>query len=394
MDLTAENLVEALAVCSGERSDDIAEIVEIVRKSEPGFAATLFSAWQNEGIELSVALRADVDATASRTGLYRRVAASLIAGVPSLTMIKGLEVAALYPAGLVRYMSDIDFITSSESDLWRAVSLLVADGWEVDTATFSDLDGVLRVMVSMRKANEDRFRLPYGIELATYYTLGNQGGIPPILELPPQWRSPAVKNTIMLLHERYEQPFRARDLVDATLLHRSMNEADRSAVHEAVVELGLAIEYSELVGLVSKAGLGPLPALPGGRLTTARARTARLVRGASFFARPVAGAGRHMQRRLMSGTPGRVETAAWEMVERRLHPATAVRAGLLAFGLPLAGPRTEVSKAELRQRGEFAWVDTPAGRFLLTIGDYVSETAVDELSADGLADGLADGQRQ
>jgi len=391
MDFTAENLVEALAVCSGERAEDIAEIVEIVRKSEPGFAATLFSAWQAEGTELSPALRDEVDAIGGRTEFYRSVAAALVAEVPSLTTIKGLEVAALYPAGLVRYMNDLDFITPSESDLWRAVSLLVAEGWEVDTATFSYLGGALRVMVSMRKANEDRFRLPYGIELATYYTLGNQGGIPPILEMPGQWRSPAVKNTIMLLHERYEQPFRARDLLDAALLHRSMDEADRGRLHGAVVALGLAIEYSELVTLVNDAGLGLLPALPGGRLTTARARATRLVRGASFFARPVAGTGRHLQRRLITGAPGRAETAAWDVVQRRLHPATAVRAGLLAFGLPLAGPRTDVTQAVLRQQGEFAWVDTPAGRFLLTIGDYVSETAVEELSASPVAAASTEG---
>lgn len=378
MELTAENLVEALAVCSGKRAHDVAGIVEIVRKAEPGFAATLFSAWQAEGIELSLALSDELDATARRTEFYRGVAGRLVAEVPSLTTIKGLEVAALYPAGLVRYMNDLDVIAPSEPELWRAVSLLAADGWEADTATFSYLDGALRVMVDMRKPNEDRFRPPYGVELATYYTLGNQGGIPPILKLPEQWRTPAVKNTIMLLHERYEQPFRARDLVDAALLHSSAD--DHSALHAAVVSLGLAVEYSELVKLVSDAGLGPLSALPGGRLTTARARVTRLARGASFFARPVAGAGRHLQRRLIEGTPGRAESSVWDAVQRRLHPAIAVRAGLLAFGLPLGGPRTDVSQAVLRQRGEFAWVDTPAGRFLLTIGDYVSEAAVEGLS--------------
>lgn len=385
MDLTAESLVEALAVSSGQRSEDIAEIVYIVREAQPGFAATLFSAWQAEGIELSLALRDEVEAMSRRTDFYRSVAARLFAEVTGLSTIKGLEVAALYPPGLVRYMNDLDVVAPSEPDLWRAARLLIDDGWHVDTATFSYLDGELHVMVDMRRPNEDRFRLPYGVELATCYTFGNQGGIPPIAAMPPQWRSPAVKNTIMLLHERYEQPFRARDLVDATLLHRSMSSADRSALHDAVVALGLAIEYAELVKLVNDAGLGPLPALPGNRLTTARARAARMVRGAWFFARPVTGAGRHLQRRLIAGKPGRVETAVWERVERRLHPVTAVKAGLLAFGLPLGGPRTDVTTAVLRRRGQLGWVDTPVGRFLLTVGNYVSESAVDELAGDGPA---------
>jgi hypothetical protein len=389
MDLTAQNLAEALAVTSGERSEDLAEVVEIVRKAEPNFAATLYSAWQAEGMELSPALREEIEAINRRVEFYRSVAARLRAEVNSLTTIKGLEVAALYPPGLVRYMNDLDFITFSEPDLWRAVSLLMADGWNVDTGTFSYLDGALNVMVSMRMPAEDPFRLAYGVELATYYTLGNQGGIPPIIKMPDRWLSPAVKNTIMLLHERYEQPFRARDVVDAALLHRSMQEPDRRALHDAVVSFSLVPAYAEMIKLINNAGLGPLQQLPGGWLTIAQARAARLARGASFFARPVAGTGRHLQRRLMMAAPGRAEGAVWELVQRRLHPATAVRAGLLAFGLPLAGPNPGVTRAVLRQRGDLAWADTPAGRFLLTIGDFVSETAVDELSADDAGVGQA-----
>lgn len=382
MDLTSADLVEALAVCSGERSDDVAELVEIARKTEPSFCATLFSAWQAEGMDLSPALREELAAISRRVELYREVAARLRAEVPSLTTIKGFEVAALYPPGLVRYMNDLDFITFSEPDLWRAASLLTADGWSADTATFSYFGGSLTVMVSMRMPAEDPFRLAYGVELATYYTLGNQGSIPPIIKMPPQWLHPPVKNTIMLLHERYEQPFRVRDVVDAALLHRSMSEPDRRALYEAVVSLGLVLAYSELIKLVNDAGLGPLPPLPGGALTIARARAARVARGASFFVRPLTGTGRHLQRRLVMAKPGRAEKAAWELLERRLHPATALKAGLLGFGLPVTGPNPNATRAELGQRGPHAWVDTPAGRFLLTIGDYVSETAVEELSGD------------
>jgi hypothetical protein len=389
MDLTAQDLAGALAATSGKRSEDLAEVVEIVRKAEPDFAATLFSAWQAEGLDLSPALREEVEAVNRRVEFYRSVAARLVAEVGSLTTIKGLEVAALYPPGLVRYMNDLDFITFSEPDLWRAVGVLVAAGWTVDTGTFSYLGGTLHVMVSVRRPAEDPFRLAYGVELATYYTLGNHGGIPPIIKMPERWLSPAVKNTIMLLHERYEQPFRARDVVDAALLHRSMPEPDRRVLHDAVVSLDLAVAYCELIKLVNTAGFGPLPPLPGGGLTVARARAARLARGASFFAKPVAGTARHLQRRLMMATPGRAEGVAWELVQRRLHPADAVRAGLAGFGLPLTGPNPGVTRAVLRRRGEHAWADTPAGRFLLTIGDFVSQTAVDELSADDAGTGQA-----
>jgi hypothetical protein len=92
MDLSTENLVAALAVISGEQSEDMAEIVAIVRKAEPNFAATLFSAWRAEGIELSPALREEVDEISGRIEFYRSVAARLLAEVDSLTTIsRGLR---------------------------------------------------------------------------------------------------------------------------------------------------------------------------------------------------------------------------------------------------------------------------------------------------------------
>jgi hypothetical protein len=60
---------------------------------------------------------------------------------------------------------------------------------------------------------------------------------------------------------------------------------------------------------------------------------------------------------------------------------SAVRAGLVAFGLPLEGRRPDVASAVLRHRNKLTWVDTPVARFLLTIGEEVPQSAIDELSA-------------
>ena len=381
MALTSGDLVSALTVCSGSQADHPGEIVALVRRAQPSFAATLFSAWKAEGTSLNPALSYELDVARARVEFYRSVARRVLSAASDLTTVKGLEVGALYPEGWVRDMSDVDFIAPSEPSLWQAVGLLTEDGWELDTATFSRLDGTLQVMASLRRPHEDRYQPPYGIELATYVTLGNQGGIPPVVRLPEEWRPPAIKNLIMLLHERYEQPFRARDLIDAALLRTALRDAELDVLLRAVVRLGLAAEYAELVRLAGRAGLGPLPALPGGRLTVARVRARRLAHGATFFARPMAGTGRHLQRRLMIGQPGRVEQKAWSAVQRRLPVPAAVTGGLLAFGLPLDGPRPAVTRTALYRRGNLAWADTPAGRLVLTIGDEVDEDAVDELSS-------------
>ena len=380
MEITAGHLVETLATCSKGPVDELADIVALVRQSQPSFAATLYSAWQAEGTELSAALREELEAGRARIAFYRPIAARVMAAVSGLTTIKGLKVAALYPDGFVRYMNDLDFVAFSEKALWQAVGFLLEDGWELDTATFSCLNGALQTMVSLRRPNESPFQLPYGIELATYYTLGNQGGIPPVLRLPAPWRSPAIKNTLMLLHERYEQPFRARDVLDAALLHQSLRDGELDLLHRAVVRLSLAAEYAELVRLIRASGLGQPPQLPGGSWTVTRVRARRLARGASCLTLPLAGIGRHLQRRLMTRDPGRAERGLWSAVEQRLAVPTAVSSGLLCFGLPLDGPRPAVTRAVLYRRGTMAWADTPCGRFLLTIGDDVSQSAVDELS--------------
>lgn len=381
MDLTAANLVEALAVHSGESVDEPAEIVELVRKVQPNFAPSIFSAWEAEGKKLSPLLRCEVEAVTSRLDFYRSITDKLKSEMPFLTTVKGLEVGALYPEGIVRHQNDLDFISLTEPQLWRAVGLVTDLGWQVRTATFVRLEGALHIMVNMCLPHEDEYQQAHHIEFGTYYSLGNQGGIPPVIRFRDEWINPAaVKNFLMLLHERYEQPYRARDLVDAALLGDSLTDANWATLHEATVELGLAVAYVELVRLVGKTGMPPLPPLPGGQLTATVVRARRAARGVGFFAQPLAGTGHHLQRRTMLSKPGRAEGLVWGAVQRQLPVTRAVNSGMLAFGLPIGGPRPGIKAAELHSRGKVVWADTPACRFLLTLGDYVTQSAIDELT--------------
>ncbi|HVB43694.1 MAG TPA: hypothetical protein VNF47_13455 [Streptosporangiaceae bacterium] len=381
MGLTADNLLDALAVCSGKRATGTAEIVDLVHQAEPSLAPTLFAAWEAAGAELTPAMRDELEIGRRRVAYYRAVLERLRAKVPELATVKGLEVAGLYPPGFIRNMSDLDLVAPSEQDQWEIARLLMQEeGWDLDSATFMRLNGDLYVMVSMRHPHENPDQPPYGAEITTYYTLGNQGGIPPVLSLPAKWRVPAVKNLLMLLNERYEQRYRARDLTDASLLRAQLSEAEAGTLVRAVVALGLAAEYAELTRLVAAAGLGQLPALPGRQWTVARVWGRRLARNVSFFARPLAGTGRQLQRRFMTGRMGPVDGLAWRAFERCLRTQSAIDAGLLAFGLPLDGLPPQVSTAALHFRGRLGWADTPVARFVLTIGEAVSQSAVDELS--------------
>lgn len=390
MTLTADELIDVLIACSGGEIDGLAadresaglaEIVLLLRHAQPMFAATVLSAWQASGSELSPMLLLELDMARTRVGYYRSVDATLTSKVPDLIPVSGLELADLYPSGLTRNMIDLDYVAEAESDLWQASDLLIRDGWELDTATFCYFDGSPQIMVSLTRQHEDPYQLPYGVEIATYYAAGNHGAISPLMHLRAQWRLPAVKNILMLLYERYEQPYRARDLLDAALLFGSLGGDQLAVLHDAVVTLGLGVEYRELVELTGRAGLGPLPAWPGTLVATTALRARRLAHGAGYFLRPLAGTGRQLQRRMMTGELGHTEEIAWDAVQRRLAVPQAISGGLLAFGLPLDCPAPQVTSAVLYRRGKLAWADTPIGRFLLTLGDFVSQEDVDELTA-------------
>ncbi|MFY1636209.1 nucleotidyltransferase family protein [Solwaraspora sp. WMMB335] len=377
--LTADDVLSALSVCCGEALEDPAEAVALLRRSQPALTATLYSAWATSGVTLDPGLAYDLELATSRVSYFRRVAAELAEHATGLTPIKGLEVADRYPAGLGRSMNDLDYVARTEADLWQAARLLIDTGWELHTATFTCHEQRLHVMVSLRRPHESSFVLPYGVEIATWWSLGDLAGVPPLITMPQPWRIPTVKNTLMLLFERFEQPFRARDLVDASLLIGSATEAERSTLTQAMTALGLWPEYAELAALVEGTSLPTLPLPPRRHRLVTRAR--RATRGAAMLRRPLTGTARHLQRRLIRGAAARIEQRSWAAAADRIAVGPALRAGVLAFGLPLDGaPPGTAPTAILHERGRLAWADTPVGRFLLTVGDDVDADIVAELS--------------
>jgi hypothetical protein len=374
MDLTADAVTRVLAVCCGE-PDGPEEAVLMVRRDQPTFAPTLFAAWRNEGAPLNPALSYELDVQSARIRRYRQLAAELADRVPGLTPLKGLEVADLYPADSVRYMNDLDY-AADEPRLWRLVNELVGDGWELNTGTFWVFGGRLQVLVCLRLPHEDPYSLPYGVEVTNYVTMGDLAGVAPVIDLPPRWREPVVKNLLMLLFERFEQPYRARDLVDGALMLHALR--GHGALWHELDRLGLWPEFTELSRLLERAELGPVPAHPRPRaLSVAGSRARRIAHRLSGLRNPADAAVRHLQQRLVFDHQTMPERLLWAAAERRLSTDRALRAGLLCFGLPVPGVRPEVDAATLRRRDGVTFVDTPAGRFLLTAGDDVEQDAVD-----------------
>jgi len=380
MDLTAGDLMRVLAVCCGTEPEGPEEAVLMVQREQRSFAPTLYSAWHNEGSAINPAMRYELDVQTARIQRYRELAAELAGRVPGMVSLKGLEIADLYPASSVRYMNDLDYLCD-EPRLWRLVCGLLDDGWDLHTGTFSIFDGRLHLLMCLRQPHEDPYSLPYGIEVTTYVALGNLAGVAPVVTLPPRWRDPVVKNLLMLLFERFEQPYRARDAVDAALLLQSL-ERHSDLWHE-IDRLGLWPEFTELAELVTRAELLTVPSHPRPRtLSIAGSRARRAAHRMAALRRPADAAVRHLQQRLVFDQLSRPERALWAVAERRLPVGRALRAGLLCFGLPVPGVRPEVAAATVRERDGLTFVDTPAARFLLTAGDDVDQDAVDRLATD------------
>ena len=378
MELTADVLTRVLAVCCGEELEEPVEALLYSRQCQPSFSPTLYAAWRNEGLPLNPALRYELDSQFERIERYRALAAVIDREVPGSTPFKGLEVAALYPADSTRHLNDLDYL-ADEPGLWRMCETLTGDGWDLHTATFLLLDGRLHVLACLRLPHADPFTLPYGVEVSTYVTLGDLAGVEPIVELPPRWREPAVKNLLMLLYERFEQPFRARDLVDSALLLPTVS--DFAALWDEIDRLRLWPEYFELAALLERCELTAVPAAPRSRaVALARSRAGRARRRVTELRRPAGVTVRHLQRKLLFAGQSRVERRLWAFAGNRLDAGRALRAGLLCFGLPLPGVRPDVDTATVRERDGLTYVDTPSARFLLTAGEEVDEQDVEKLS--------------
>ncbi|MFC6086178.1 nucleotidyltransferase family protein [Sphaerisporangium aureirubrum] len=380
--LTSGELEEVLASVTGQEMETPGEILHVARRSQPSFVATLLSAWEGEGRDLGPGLSHELEQLRVRTAFYRDLRARLASEWRDPVSMKGLEIADRYPEPLMRYMNDLDYWVPEEDRLWGIARWLIEDGWAVHSATFMRQDGGLHLIVSMRRFPEDPYALSYGVELGTLALLGDRIGVPSRTRLPAACAEPLAKNLIMMLMERFEQPFRARDLVDAAVLLDGAPSAAVKACALAVHELALWPEYAELVALLEQTPL-EVPRLPGDlRTLSVAAQARRRATAAGGLRQPFNFALTNLQNRMMNGTSGVLSRRAWGLAERRLDARAALRAGLLLFALPVETGRL-AERATLYERGGTLWADTPVGSFVLVHGDEIDESALEGAKATG-----------
>ncbi|GAA1265397.1 hypothetical protein GCM10009677_16770 [Sphaerisporangium rubeum] len=382
MSLTSGELEDVLVAVTGQEVETPGEILHVTRREQPSFLATLLSAWERDGRDIGPGLTYELTQLRRRTEFYQEVRGRLAREWDDPVSLKGLEVADRYPAPLLRYMNDLDYWVPEQERLWGMARRLVDDGWAVHSATFLRYDGELHVIVSMRRFPEDPYALSYGVEIGTPALLGDRLGVPTRMRLPAPCADPVAKNLVAMLMERFEQPFRARDLVDASVLLGDAPPASVKSCALAVHELGLWPEYAELVELLGRTPL-EVPRLPGDlRTLSVAARARRRATTAGALRRPLDFALKGLQNHMMTGGSGLLSRRAWGLAERRLDARAALKAGLLLFALPVDTGR-RAPRAELYDRGGTLWADTPVGSFVLVHGDEIDEDALDGAKATG-----------
>jgi hypothetical protein len=408
VEITPDALGRLLVARGVPRGLDPAGLLEAARRPEHRLAVTLLGAWEAQGEDLDGAARrvlsARRDELAGHRARLERYAGTweLIRGVaPDAYTVKGLEIAALYPTGVVRQGGDLDVACERLGDVWRVALLLEGQGWTVDMFTALRLGGAdgrneeTAVVVAMALAAEDPERFDdYAVEVSTVALTGNVWR-PEQRSVPHARDAPMVKNVVALLAERVERRFTSRDLLDLALLLDRIDRTDRieridrteqidqadriEQGHRAVLDDGLERAgmwpewheaVTQLAELDRRSGLGLLPAGFDPAASAGRARAARLRRAAratATLAHPLKAVTYWTQARLVDEREHPVADRVSRLLGERVGGERLLRHGLPLFGVPL-DPARRTPELRLERRGRHLVATSPVGSFLLVAG--------------------------
>ncbi|MFF4537088.1 nucleotidyltransferase family protein [Streptomyces aureus] len=342
-------------------------VLRTARDGRHKLAATLLSLWARDGEELTEAEWAELRLHRARVEHYRGVWSRLRAVAPEAFLLKGMTIAGLYPPGVLRAAGDLDVVCTGHADLWSCARRLTADGWEPAAFTVSPArkgDGVpVHLGVEFRSPAPEPSPDPYAVGLFTAEIVTDVRA--PARRLTRPSRSPLAACAVALVAERWERPFRSRDLLDLALLLQHLDEQGVRQLRTDLTGTGLWPEWREAMDAVARLGRRPAVTLPGTRAAAARARLRRAARTAARWSSPVRAPALIAQSGI-EGEGGRLTELASDLTHRAIGARRLLGAGLPLFGVPLDD---EVADAlRLDDVGRHLVARTPLGSFLLVSG--------------------------
>lgn len=278
-----------LALIDAAPGSDRDSLLRTARDGRHKLAGTLLSLWAVGGEDLTDGQAAELRTARERVDRYRRVWEELQEHAPDAFPLKGATIAALYPPGVLRSAGDLDVICPRHADLWACARHLLACGWELVAFTVKPAhpgDTVSpHLGAEFRKPAPDTSQDPYAVGLFTAEIVTDVHGPARQLARPPgsAWTTSAVA----LVAERWERPFRSRDLLDLVLLLQAMDEEAVRQFGADLDRVGLWPEWRQAMRGVARLGWRPTVALPYTRAAAVRVRLARSVRTAMRWSNPV-----------------------------------------------------------------------------------------------------------
>jgi hypothetical protein len=359
---------------------DDEELLRAARAPDHKLAVTLLSARAVAGQELRPEQSEELAANRHRIDRYRQAWSVVSSAAPDAYVVKGSSIGARYPAGLLRAAGDMDVVCPA-TQLWLAALALIRDGWHV--GAFTIFPGPVsastvptsgrEILIELNQPSDTEIEEPYGVELRTV-EVGTSILHP--RQQPTAPLSPVAGNVLALVAERWERPFRTRDVYDLAVLHEHLDAGERASLDAGLAATGLWPEMRELSALLRRSGLRPEPEYPDGRRPARWARAARLARSAVRWSHPVRVLG-VLSLTTVDRDRGTLADRVARFVHERIGAERLLELGLPLFAVPLppasAGapaPAGVATPAGLRlvRLGAHLVAVTPVGRFLMVAG--------------------------
>lgn len=154
-----------------------------------------------------------------------------------VTVIKGEQIAARFPDGLLRNSGDADIVAQDQGSVWRCVRDL-RERYDAVAQSISILrtDDATHVVVAMKwPAPEPFLDKPMGADIATCAFCGKLDGSVPIRPVPPDDED--LCSLFAVAEERFQRRFSRKDMLDLVVLAEALSE--RFGAGAALAELVL-----------------------------------------------------------------------------------------------------------------------------------------------------------
>ncbi len=375
-DLDGLGLLRQLLVSRGVPADaDDEALLVAAGSAQHKLHITVLSARESAARPITPDQQAELAAYRDRLKQYRGAWSIVSAAAPRSQVLKGWTIGDHYPAGLLRSAGDLDVVCAPD-EIWLAARALVDEGWEMEAITLFptrrgaalDVSGWCHILMDLIKPSDSDFiDDPYEVELRTADVATNLRI--PARRLDDTPLPPAAASVLALAAERWERPFRTRDIYDLGILTRQLDQAALAALSDALTATTLWPALRELADLLVRADLGPPPALPGSRQAAWRSRVAQVRRSILLWSHPLRAAGL-LATSTVDEDRGALADRVSHAVQRRIGSWRLLRLGLPLFAVPLPGTDTgpAVDRLTLERRGPHLVARTPVGSFLLVAG--------------------------